>query len=149
MPPNSAFSISAFYLICVPLRVSIAVWAWDDRRLSRHQPPSTVAARRIPAVAAATAISASFFLLTTGRLKRDSGAETGRIWWKSLRPVHGALWGSFAALKALQLYNHQAYKREREKIAPRLAEMNWVPLAVDAFIGAMSQLSNPDFVRPK
>ena len=72
MPPNSAFSISAFYLICVPLRVSIAVWAWDDRRLSRHQPPSTVAARRIPAVAAATAISASFFLLTTGRLKRDA-----------------------------------------------------------------------------
>ena len=51
MPPNSAFSISAFYLICVPLRVSIAVWAWDDRELTRHQPPSTVAARRIPAVA--------------------------------------------------------------------------------------------------
>ena len=105
MPPSSSFSISAFYLICVPLRVSIAVWAWDDRELTRHQPPSTVAARRIPAVAAATAISASFFFLTTGRLKRDSGAETGRIWWKSLRPVHGALWGSFAALKALQLYN--------------------------------------------
>ena len=61
--------------------------------------------RLVPAIIAATAISASFFLLATGRLKRDSGAETGCIWWKSLRPVHGALWGSFAALKALQLRN--------------------------------------------
>ena len=68
------------------------------------------------------------YLYTTD--SRQTGAEAGgRIWWNSLRPVHGCLYLSFALL---------AIKQDMD--------FAWMPLALDVSIGLLAWMKNKNII---
>jgi len=61
---------------------------------------------------------------------RQTGQEAGgRIWWNSLRPVHGCLYLLFALL---------AIKQDMDSA--------WIPLAIDVTIGLLAWLKNKNII---
>lgn len=73
-----------FTLCCIPSRIAIALIARDPQYTEKVVP-----------LAIAIAIGFMYYYLTG---TRTTGAETfGRpIWWNDLRPIHAALWATFA-----------------------------------------------------
>lgn len=84
----------------------------------------------------ALVVSTSFFALFALNL-RLTGREVchGRIWWNKLRPVHGILYLSFAAMVFL---NMPAYACSSSLDLRRYA---YVPLFADFLIGASAHFS--------
>lgn len=61
---------------------------------------------------------------------RQTGVEAGgRIWWNSLRPVHGCLYLLFALL---------AIKQDMDSA--------WIPLMIDVSIGLLAWMKNKNII---
>jgi len=97
-----------FLFGCILLRGLLAIAAYDRRGSQLVQ--SLGALALLPAL--------GFFYLYATK-QRTTGLETGGepIWWTDLRPVHGALWLSFAACALLR------------------SEFAWLFLAADVTLG--------------
>lgn len=80
-----------FWLVCVPLRVGLAVAAL----LVAHFDPT-----RLPCLAAVLLLPATGFAVQASGLtgERQKGAFGGPAWWSDVRAVHAALYFAAAAL---------------------------------------------------
>ena len=113
-------SRGAFWLLCVPARVAITLYAYQNRALSWKEDK------------AFTAFGASFaayqLACSAGWLSRVTGPEQKRIWWQTMRPVHAVLWGTFVGLKV--------------STDADLHPLSWLPLALDVSFGMVTAAVN-------
>lgn len=79
---------AAFLLGCIGVRAGLTAWA---------AVASPEVLRGLGFFALVPVAGWLWIMLVSGR---DRGLEApgGRIWWQALRPLHAALWGTFAAL---------------------------------------------------
>ena len=82
--------------------------------LAKRIPPAYLPVMGVPALAIALGFATIYVM---GWRKTGAEVRGDRIWWNSLRPIHAALWFTFAVL---------AFARRRDA---------WIALLVDTLIG--------------
>lgn len=100
----------ALFALCLAVRIAFVVAAYATPR------------RWLPYMGGLALVPAFGFAYIFANGLRKTGIEVGggRIWWNNLRPVHAALYASFAVLALCKL---------------RVA---YVPLALDVLVGLVA-----------
>ena len=103
----------ALFMVCIAVRLALAYLAYAYPEI----------ASRYALLALIPVIGWLWILLVTGR---DTGIEVfgDKIWWNHLRPVHAALWATFAYMS----YNGMS--------------LAWVPLVADPGVGLGGWINN-------